>query len=65
MTFKVIIRCYTHGDELHIKRLLDEATMSTVWPVFVATARRELVSQFILMFAAFLFVVLGWPLSQR
>lgn len=62
---KVILRSYKYGDEPEIKRLIGEAYMTPVWPLFVATLRREIFSQLILMIAAFAFVVVGIPLIQR
>jgi len=62
MTCKIIIRPYKYGDESKLKRLLADSAMTTVWSVFLATARRELISQTILVLAAILFVVFGLPL---
>ena len=65
MTCKIVIRPYKYGDEPKLKRLLAESAMTTTWSVFLATARRELVSQSILIMAAIFFVVFGLPLTQR
>ena len=62
---KVLIRKYRLGDDSQIKSLLKDAAMSTVWPFFFSSARRELVSQMILLLAAILFVVVGTPLLHR
>jgi ribosomal protein S18 acetylase RimI-like enzyme len=62
MTCKILIRPYKYGDESKLKRLLADSAMTTVWSVFLATARRELVSQTILILSAICFVVFGLPL---
>ena len=62
---RVLIRSYRYGDEPQIKKLINEATMATVWPFFFASARKELISQLILLLAAVLFVVIGTPLHYR
>ena len=58
----VVIRPYQYGDEGQIKRILKNSTMKTAWPCFLSFAKREVVSQSILLVAAFLFVVAGLPL---
>lgn len=62
---KVIIRRYKYGDETQLKKLLHEAALTTIWPVFMATAKREIISQSILIVAAILFVAGVLPLIYR
>ena len=62
---KVLIRKYRLGDDSQIKSLLKDASMSTVWPFFFSSARREFVSQIILLLAAILFVVIDFSLLNR
>lgn len=64
MTCKILIRPYKYGDELQLKRLLTDSAMTTVWSVFLATARREVISQSVFLLAAIFFVVFGLPLTQ-
>jgi len=56
------IRPFHYGDDAKVKRLLDQAAMSTVWPMFLGFAKREVTSHLILMLAAILFVVVGLQL---
>ncbi len=62
MTCKVLIRSYRYGDDNQIKSLNTEGAMGTVWPFFLASARREAIAQIVLMVAALLFIVVGLPL---
>lgn len=63
MPCQVLIRAYRIGDEAEIKSLVKDAAMATVWPFFFSSARREVISQFILILAALLFVVVGVSLK--
>lgn len=59
----VVVRPFQYGDEKQVKRLLHQATLGTTWPMFFSFARREIISQSILILAAVLFVVVGLPLA--
>ena len=61
-TPSVRIRPFQYGDDAKVKRLLDQAAMSTAWPMFLGFAKREVTSHMILMLAAFLFGVVGLQL---
>jgi len=62
MKGKVVIRFAKYGDEQQIKRLVNEATMSTVWPVFAASVSDAMIFSCLLILSAILFVVIGYPL---
>ena len=65
MKGKVVIRFAKYGDEQQIKRLVNEATMSTVWPVFAASVSDAMIFSCLLILSAILFVVIGYPLVHR
>ncbi len=58
----VLLRRFRPDDESSVRRLVAQATMSTVAPFFRQMATREMVSQAALMLAAVSFVVAGAPL---
>ena len=60
----VIIRPFRYGDDAKVQKILDQAAMSTAWPMFIAFAKREVTSQIILMLAAILFIVVGLQLMS-
>ena len=60
----VIVRSFQYGDEKQVRRLLQNATMSTTWPMFFSFAKREITSQSSLILAAVLFVLFGLPLAH-
>jgi len=62
MKGKVLIRSFKYGDEPQIQRLVNEATMSTVWPVFATSVSDATIFSCVLILSAILFVVVGWPL---
>ena len=65
MESQIVIRPFSAigaGDKTAVKRLVTEATMSTVYRFTVMAFRRDAVSQSALILAASIFILIGLPL---
>jgi len=58
----IVIRPYSARDKVAVKKLLNEATMSTVHRFSVIAIRRDVVAQSVLIMAASIFILIGLPL---